>query len=160
MFTDLELFISTDPKIPDDNKEYTTTVVPEISVENSREEIIHEILGLAGKSELALLTLYTYRQMDMIDWLPFIKAAIERNPVCFNDLIQRELFRIFMKDLLLFLTSQYMMIKDWLFPMRSGISEEVMELKRHCCMADVIINRDKGAEVKIKIDHKEGYTGI
>ena len=33
-----------------------------------------------------MLTLYVYRQMDKIDWLPFIKAAIERNPVCINDL--------------------------------------------------------------------------
>ena len=29
-------------------------------------------------------------QMDKIDWLPFIKAAIERNPVCFTDLNGKE----------------------------------------------------------------------
>jgi hypothetical protein len=30
--------------------------------------------------------MYVFRQMDMIDWIPFVKASIERNPVCFTDL--------------------------------------------------------------------------
>ena len=35
----------------------------------------------AGDNEVALLSLYAYRQMDKIDWKPFVKAALERNPV-------------------------------------------------------------------------------
>ena len=27
----------------------------------------------------------------VIDWLPFIKAAIERNPVCFTDLYEKSI---------------------------------------------------------------------
>ncbi len=154
MFTDLELFISTDPRIPDDNKEYTLTIVPEIAVENSREEIIHEILGLAGKSELALLTLYTYRQMDKIDWLPFIKAAIERNPVCFNDLYNESFQDIYERLAAMPNQSIYddkrLALPDevWNFRRGDGIEKALL-------MADVIINRDKGAEVNIKIDIKE-----
>jgi hypothetical protein len=60
--------------------------MPEISINDSREKINNTINGLAGKSETALLTLYVFRQMDKIDWLPYIKASIERNPVCFSDL--------------------------------------------------------------------------
>jgi hypothetical protein len=154
MFTDLELFISTVPKIPDDNKEYISTVVPDISVENSREEIIHEILGLAGKSELALLTLYTYRQMDKIDWLPFIKAAIERNPVCFNDLLKFSVQEIYDKLVTLpnqsIYDDQRLALPDevWNFRRGDGIEKALL-------LADIIINRDKGAEVNIKIENKK-----
>jgi hypothetical protein len=57
-----------------------------ISIEDTREKITETILNLTGKSETALLTLFVYRQMDKIDWLPFVKAAVERNPVCFTEL--------------------------------------------------------------------------
>jgi len=86
MFRDLSDFILTNPKIPENNKNYIKVIVPSITVENSREEIIESITKLADKSELSLLSLYTFRQMDKIDWLPYIKASMERNPVCFNDL--------------------------------------------------------------------------
>ena len=39
------------------------------------------IINKSQVNENALLALYAYRQMDLIDWNPFIKAAIERNPV-------------------------------------------------------------------------------
>ena len=58
-----------------------------ITIENSREEILEEVTIKSEHSELPELALYIYRKMDSIDWLPFIKAAIERNPVCFADLI-------------------------------------------------------------------------
>ena len=79
-------FIFTDPQIPDNNKKYISTDRLNISTDDSREKIISLINRHSGKSELAHLALYVYRQMDKIDWLPFIKAAIERNPVCFTDL--------------------------------------------------------------------------
>ncbi len=86
MFSDLQDFICIDPKIPDNKKIFIKTQMPEISINDSREKINNTINGLAGKSETALLTLYVFRQMDKIDWLPYIKASIERNPVCFSDL--------------------------------------------------------------------------
>jgi hypothetical protein len=85
MFNELREFIYTDPKIPDPSKEYIKTKVPSISIENSRNEIIEKIYSYSAESELCMLTLYVYRQMDKIDWLPFIKASFERNPVCYPD---------------------------------------------------------------------------
>ena len=74
------------PKFRKTIKTIFLQVVPQISVNDTREKIAEKILGSAGKSEIALITLYVYRQMDKISWLPFVKAAIERNPVCFNEL--------------------------------------------------------------------------
>jgi len=47
----------------------------------SRQEIIQIIDEKAVENEVALLALYAYRQMDKINWKPFIIAALERNPV-------------------------------------------------------------------------------
>jgi hypothetical protein len=86
MFHDLNDFICIDPKIPGINKVFINTHVPAISPEDSREKIADSITDLIEKSETALLTMYVYRQMDRIEWIPFVKASIERNPVCFTDL--------------------------------------------------------------------------
>jgi hypothetical protein len=95
MFRDLHDFTFTDPKIPADNKKFTSETIPVFSSEESREEISDIISGLAEKSETALLTLYVFRQMDVINWLPFVKAAIERNPVCFTDLNGKSVMEVF-----------------------------------------------------------------
>jgi hypothetical protein len=50
-------------------------------VNQSRQEILQIISENAGDHEVALLSLYAYRQMDKTDWKPFVKAALERNPV-------------------------------------------------------------------------------
>ena len=66
------------------------TIRLNITNENSREEILEEVTRKSEQSELPELALYIYRKMDRIGWLPFIKAAIERNPVCFTDLYEKD----------------------------------------------------------------------
>jgi hypothetical protein len=95
MFKDLKDFIFTDPKIPDSKKNYLNPVRLNIKTKDSRDEIIDMIVSGSGSSELSLLTLYAYRQMDKIDWRPFIKAAIERNPVCFTDLNGKSISEVY-----------------------------------------------------------------
>ena len=95
MFRDLKDFIFTDPKIPDSKKNYQKPVRLSISTEHSRDEIINMIVNGSGTSELSLLSLYVYRQMDKIDWQPFIKAAMERNPVCFTDLNEKSISEVY-----------------------------------------------------------------
>jgi hypothetical protein len=154
MFNDLSQFISTDPKIPQNGKEYSTPAVPSISTSDSRHEIIASIVGSVTNSELSLLTLYVYRQMDRIDWLPFIKAAIERNPVCLNDLNDKSISDI---HVILSALPNHSIYDDkrlaqpdevWNFSRGDGIEKALL-------LAGIIINRDKGAEVKIIIDQKK-----
>jgi hypothetical protein len=82
MFSEIADFISTQPNLPVNNKNYISSTVPHLSYDYSREKITDSILKLSDKSELCELALYVYRNMEKIDWLPFIKAAMERNPVC------------------------------------------------------------------------------
>jgi len=154
MFSDLHIFTFTDPKIPADSKWFSSTVIPEISPEDSRERIIDTILNLTEKSETALLTLYVYRYMDKINWLPFIKAAIERNPVCFTDLNSKSV------------TEVYRIVSN--FPDESIYSEkrlalpdEVWNFKRGdgvekaFLLADFIVQKDPASSITINIADKD-----
>ncbi len=153
MFKDLEDFIYTDPILPDEHKNYIKTVVPDISVEDSRDKIAGTILDSIDKSDLSLLTLYVYRQMDRIEWLPFIKAVIERNPVCFNDLKGKSITEVYeilmgMPDQSIY-DGQRLALPDevWNFKCGDGIEKALL-------LADFIIQKDNSAVVSIKIDRK------
>jgi hypothetical protein len=154
MFTELKDFISIDPKIPVFNKEYVSTTALHISTDDSREKIISHINKLADKSEQALLTLYVYRQMDRTDWQPFVKAAIERNPVCFIDLNGKSTEEVYNKlktfpDESIY-DSKRLALPDevWNFRRGDGIEKALL-------LADFILHNDNSAEVKIEIEDKK-----
>jgi len=86
MFEEMRTFIHVEPRLPDGNKEYTAIPRLKISVEQSRDEIMKHIAEMASQNEFAKLARYAYREMDGISWIPFAKAAIERNPVCIEGL--------------------------------------------------------------------------
>ncbi len=81
LFTDLADFLNVKPQLPSNAKQYEKTESLYIDTNKNREEIIQYITEKSDNSETALLSLYAFRQMDYINWKPFIKAALERNPV-------------------------------------------------------------------------------
>jgi hypothetical protein len=52
-----------------------------ISPNQSREQIINYLRQIRQSNTTADLAFYAYRDMESCDWTPFIKAAVERNPV-------------------------------------------------------------------------------
>ena len=154
MFTELKDFIFIDPKIPDFNKNYISTDKLNIMAEDSRDKIINTVVRHSGKSELALLSLYVYRQMDQIDWLPFIKASIERNPVCFTDLNGKNTTEVYnilknMSDDSIY-DGKRMALPDevWNFRRGDGIEKALL-------LADFLIHKDSTSSVSIKIENKK-----
>jgi hypothetical protein len=151
MFRDLEDFIITIPRIPDPEKEYIKTIRLNITIENSREEILEEVANKSELSELPELALYIYRKMDSIDWLPFIKAAIERNPVCFTDLYEEDISGVY--NILLNMPDESIYEGE-----RLALPDEVWNFKRgdgiekSLLMSAFLINRDRSSEVIIKIE--------
>jgi hypothetical protein len=153
MFKELKEFLSTDPKIPNPEKKYLSVKVPVITIESTRDEIIEEIYNFAEESELCMLTLYVFRQMDVIDWVPFTKAAIERNPVCLLDLNNKTLPEV------------YKILKD--FPdssiydgKRLALPDEVWNfmrgdgIEKAFLLANYIVLNDQSNPVIILIDNK------
>jgi len=74
-------FVHTEARLPAYDKNFLPPDPLEISVEHSREQIIEYLRGKRRTNTTADLAFYAYRDMETCDWAPFIKAAIERNPV-------------------------------------------------------------------------------
>jgi hypothetical protein len=86
LFNDLTTFLHVQPQLPSSYKQFISEEMLNIRVDHNREDIIGLISDRANEHETALLSLYVYRQMDKIDWTPFIKTALERNPVSLEGL--------------------------------------------------------------------------
>jgi hypothetical protein len=154
MFIDLSEFISIDPRIPDATRNYIRTDVPHITNDDSRDEIIHKIVHHSGRSEVSLLAIYVSRLMDRIDWLPFVKAALERNPVCFSELEGKSTEQVY--KMLAEMTNQSiyddnrLALPDevWNFGRGDGIEKALL-------LADVIVQNDKSADISIMAENKK-----
>ncbi|MDE5544728.1 MAG: hypothetical protein K2I83_04890, partial [Bacteroidales bacterium] len=76
-------------------KTFTKGTELKISPQQSREEIIAYLQDKAHEGNAsAILSFYARRDMSLTDWTPFIKAAVERNPVCRLDCQDRSLPQI------------------------------------------------------------------
>ncbi len=74
-------FMHIEATLPGFDKNYMPSEPIELSVEQSRAEIIEYLNSVRKRNITADLALYAYRDMERCDWQPFMKAAIERNPV-------------------------------------------------------------------------------
>lgn len=148
MFADIKDFIVTEPRLPSSDRDFVPEIHPELSVTDSREEIVRKVIDISGVSEMALLAIYAYRQMELTDWRPFVKAAIERNPVCHAPLAGKspdEIFGIISRltDASIY-DSVRMAQPDevWNFGRGDGAEKAFL-------MADAIVHNDPGAELDI-----------
>jgi hypothetical protein len=154
MFKDLNDFIFIDPKIPDSSRNFKETDKLQISIEHTREDIINIINEHQGNSETARLTQYVYRDMDKIDWLPFVKAALERNPVSFTDLNEKNNYEVYSLLKELPIESIYdgnrLALPDevWNFKRGDGIEKALL-------LADFLLHNDETSTITITIDNKE-----
>jgi hypothetical protein len=74
-------FLCVRPSIPSPEKKYLPSKPIQIGLGIGREEIIDYLRQIRSTSTTADLAFYAYRDMETSDWGPFIKAALERNPV-------------------------------------------------------------------------------
>ena len=74
-------FVYCEPKLPSPEKIYLPATAIEIGVDWTRDKIIDYLQNLRDQSVTADLAFYAYRDMETCDWTPFLKAAVERNPV-------------------------------------------------------------------------------
>jgi len=74
-------FTYIEPRLPSADKNYVPAVPIQIPTDYSRGQIIDCLQELRRKNTVADLAFYAFRDMESCDWAPFIKAALERNPV-------------------------------------------------------------------------------
>lgn len=78
---DLADFLLIKPQLPGTEKNYRNHEAIHLDPNWSREQIIKHLSSIRDKNITADLAFYAYRDMTTCDWQPFIKAALERNPV-------------------------------------------------------------------------------
>jgi len=78
---DLVSFSHTEAKLPGHDKNFLPPDPIEISPEQGREKIIDYLRHKRQSNTTADLAFYAYRDMESCRWAPFVKAAMERNPV-------------------------------------------------------------------------------
>jgi len=81
LVNDLTDFVHTKAKLPSPDKHFLPDDPIEISTELTREDIFDYLRQKRKSNSTADLAFYAYRDMESCEWLPFIKAALERNPV-------------------------------------------------------------------------------
>ncbi len=151
MFSDLKMFLKTEPRLPEKSKNFIKGDTPEILTTDTREEIIKKILSNKDESLSANLTLYTYRQMDHTTWVPFIKAAMERNPVCFEEKKEVQADALF--DILIQMDNESIYEGNrmaqpdevWNFQCGDGTEKAIL-------LANFILNKDSDSVIRIEID--------
>lgn len=154
MCDEIRNFISTDPKLPPEDKTYIPMERPGIEVDDTRERVITKVNKYSKRSETGLLALYVFREMEIIDWEPFIKAALERNPVCFEALDGKDPHEIFSilheKPEESVYEGKRLSLPDevWNFGRGDGIEKALL-------MADILHNRQPDAEIRIEIAGKK-----
>ncbi len=74
-------FIHIEARLPASDKNFLPAEPIEISVEQNREQIIDYLQQVRQSNPIADLAFYSYRDMESCNWVPFIKAAVQRNPV-------------------------------------------------------------------------------
>jgi hypothetical protein len=79
--SELADFLYTKAKMPDHDKNFLPSDPLKISTEQSREQIIDHLQHERKSNSTADLAFYAYRDMESCRWTPFVKAALERNPV-------------------------------------------------------------------------------
>ncbi len=74
-------FVHIEADLPGTERNFSTGGVIQLSTEQSREEIIEYLRRIRAHNTTADLAFYAFRDMESCDWRPFVKAAVERNPI-------------------------------------------------------------------------------
>jgi hypothetical protein len=79
-------FIHLDPELPDaGSKKFNGPGPIELQTGMTREQIVSHLGGLRETHTVADLAFYASRDLATTDWHPFLKAALERNPVVIEE---------------------------------------------------------------------------
>jgi len=80
---DLKAFLKLEPRLPDGEgpKRFVASPPLRITPEMTREEIVEYLESARDTHPVADLAFYAYRDLSRTDAAPFLKAALERNPM-------------------------------------------------------------------------------
>jgi hypothetical protein len=152
--SELADFLYTKARLPDHDKNFLPSDPLKISTEQSREQIIDYLRHKRQGNSTADLAFYAYRDMESCRWEPFIKAALQRNPVSIQMAGSMPLEQVY----------------DWLEQMhdtsiydggRLAQPDEVANyktgdgLEKAFLLANIILERDPAQDMEIVSENKD-----
>lgn len=149
---DLRTFVCVNPKLPNANKNYMDDYPLRITTDMSRNQIIDYLKEVRCKSTVADCAFYAYRDVNTIDWQPFLRAAWDRNPVSVKALESMSasiLYEVLkqMNDVSIYSEDRLALPDEaWNFGTADGIEKALL-------MANVLINA-------LKIENLEIYVCV
>jgi len=146
-------FVRIKARLPASQKNYLTSNPIQITTQQTREQIIEYLQSIRTNNNTADLAFYAYRDMESCSWLPFTKAAIERNPVSIEKTESKSIEQIY----------------DWLNQMqndsiyegkRLAQPDEVANyktgdgLEKALLLANILKNRDPDSQIELFADNE------
>ncbi|MFW5960275.1 MAG: hypothetical protein ACOCSE_04065, partial [Chitinivibrionales bacterium] len=153
-FDQLISFCRIEPNLPDMNKDWETPSPIELDTEWSREEITKYLHSIRESNLTADLAFTAFREISKSGWKPFLKAAIERNPVSVNQtkgMSPEEIHTLLrdMPDASIYSGNRLAQPDEvWNFRRGDGMEKGI-------CLINILKNRSPGEEVLLQ---KEGDT--
>ena len=144
-------FCKTIPILPDENKKAIPSEPIQVDGCSSREEIIDYLDSFRNKNETADLAFMAYRDMSKAPWKPFLKAALERNPVCVGGSHSMDISQVFEKLRVMENVSIYdgtrvaQPDEVWNYGRGDGLEKAI-------CMMNIIRNRHPQENPRLKGD--------
>ncbi|MHC4265725.1 MAG: hypothetical protein ACYSUK_07320 [Planctomycetota bacterium] len=74
-------FLIVEAKLPTSKKNYNSSHPIKIDPDWNRDQVVAYLQKIRKQNTAADLAFYAYRDMETCDWLPFVMAAVQRNPV-------------------------------------------------------------------------------
>jgi len=151
ILTSLFEFCNLEPKLPKKDKVFIENEPININNDMKREDIIAYLESIRNINTTADLSFYSFRDFSKTRWEPFLKAAIERNPVSveacekFNDDEIIKILENFPNESIYdnFRIAQ----PDEVWNYRRGDG-----LERAICLANILKNRNKNLHISIDVE--------
>jgi len=146
-------FCKTVPILPDENKKAIPSEPIQVDGYSSREEIIDYLDSFKNKNETADLAFMAYRDMSKAPWKPFLKAALDRNPVCVEGSHTMDISQVFeklrgMENISIYGGTRLAQPDEvWNYGRGDGLEKAI-------CMMNIIRNRHPHEEVRLEGDGK------
>ncbi len=148
---DLQKFCRTAPRLPvAGEKEFSSTPVIDLDGIASAFEARERVIALSKANETCGLALAAYRDLDLAPWKPFLKAALERNPVSVSGAGDLSIDQAFGK------ISAFVNESIYAEPSRVAQPDEVWNygrgdgIEKAITLANIIRSRDKNAQISME----------
>ena len=151
-------FCNLEPRLPGKDKVFIKTESIDLTNDMGREDIISYLESIRVNNTTADLAFYTYRDLSRTSWDPFIKAAIERNPVSVEECEKYSNDKIIhiletMTNKSIYDSSRVAQPDEvWNYRMGDG-------LERAICLANILKNRNSYKNININVE-KDNVTTI